>query len=88
MRVAIVNDLKLAQLALRRLVESADGSDDVIDALEDLADVHRRRLGRGIDRMGVVARPAAEVVVGIAVFFFAYSYAGPVIDMIERFAGR
>lgn len=69
------------------LVESADGSDDVVDALEDLADVHRRRLERGIHRMGVVARPTAEIVVGIAVFFFAYSYAGPVIDMIERFAG-
>ena len=69
------------------LVDAADGSDDVVDALDDIADLSRRRLGRGVERMGIVARPVAEVVVGVAVFFFAYSYVSPLLDYFERFLG-
>ena len=65
------------------LVEAADGSADIVEALDDVADVYRRRMERGIDRMGVVARPVAEVVIGVAVFFFAFSYIGPVLDLVK-----
>lgn len=70
------------------LVDMAEGSARTPQGLVDLAEVHRRRLDRGLDRMSVVARPVAELVVGVAVFFFAYSYAAPALDFLSWFQGH
>ena len=69
------------------LVEAAEGSSDTPRALEDMADVYRRRVDRGIDRAGVVARPVVEMVVGIAVLLFAYAYAAPFLDSLNWLRG-
>ncbi len=59
------------------LVESADGSEAVVLALEDVADIYRNRLERRLDHASVLVRPAAEIVVGLAVFGFVYSFLVP-----------
>jgi len=65
--------------SLRWLIESADGSEDVVRALEDVADIYRNRFERRLDHAAVLVRPAAEVVVGLAVFGFAYSFLVPLL---------
>jgi len=62
------------------LVETAEGSDASAKALDDVAAIYRNRLERGLDRMEVLVTPLAELVIGVAVFFFAYSYLVPLFD--------
>jgi general secretion pathway protein F len=62
------------------LVETAEGDDAAADALDDVAAVYRNRLDRGLDRMEVLVTPMAELVIGVAVFFFAYSYLIPLLE--------
>jgi type II secretory pathway component PulF len=70
------------------LVENAEGSASAADALGDLAVIYRQRLWRAVDRMSVVARPIAELVVGTAVFLFAYSLVVPTFELMKMFAVR
>jgi len=69
------------------LVESADGSDASAQALDDVAAIYRNRLERGLDRMEVLVTPLAELVIGIAVFFFAYSYLVPMFEYADGIFG-
>jgi len=68
---------RLFPRSLLWLVETAEGSEGAAKALDDVAVIYRNRLERGLDRMEVLVTPAAELVIGIAVFFFAYSYLVP-----------
>ena len=61
------------------LVESAQGSAGVSQAIDDLASLLRRRFERGLDRFTAWLRPAAEVVVGVVVLAFAYAYVIPLL---------
>ena len=54
-----------------------------MDALEDVADLYRGRLERRLDRTSVLVRPVAEVVVGVAVFGFVYSFLAPLFDFMD-----
>jgi type II secretory pathway component PulF len=69
------------------LIESAEGGPTVVDALEDVADLYRGRLERRLDRTTVLVRPIAEVVVGVAVFGFVFSFLGPLFDYMDILAG-
>ncbi|MEN8151365.1 MAG: type II secretion system F family protein [Planctomycetota bacterium] len=69
------------------LVETADGSEDSARALDDVAEIYRDRLDRGLDRMEVLVTPLAELVVGVAVFFFAYSYLVPLFETAGKIFG-
>jgi general secretion pathway protein F len=61
------------------LVESAHGSSGVAQALDDVGSLLRRRFERGLDRFTAWLRPCAEVVVGLVVLAFAYSYMVPLV---------
>ena len=61
------------------LVESAHGSNSVARALDDVGQLLRRRFERGLDRFTAWLRPAAELVVGLVVFAFAYAYLVPLV---------
>jgi general secretion pathway protein F len=65
------------------LVESAEGGPAVVDALEDIADIHRNRLDRRLDHASVLVRPFAELVIGVAVFGFVYSFLVPLFADTE-----
>ena len=49
----------------------------MVHALEDVDHIYRNRLERRLDHASILVRPAAEVVVGLAVFGFAYSFLVP-----------
>ncbi|MHC4847808.1 MAG: type II secretion system F family protein [Planctomycetota bacterium] len=62
------------------LIRSADGSRDLATALDDVSTIHRRRLGRAIDRVETMIVPLAEVILGGIVFLLAYSYIVPMFE--------
>ncbi len=65
------------------LVEAAEGTEDLPRALEDVSGVCVRRFERAVDRLSVLATPAAELVVGAIVFAFAYSFLAPLFEWAE-----
>ncbi len=65
------------------LVEAAEGTRDLPRALEDVGNICARRFERAVDRLAVLITPAAELVVGAAVFLFAYSFLAPLFEWAE-----
>ena len=61
------------------IAEGARGEDEAARALSDVAELLRRRFERGLDRFHVLARPVAEVAVGLVVLAFAYAYTVPLL---------
>jgi type II secretory pathway component PulF len=68
---------------LHWLVEAAEGTRDLPRALEDVGNVCARRFERAVDRLTVLITPMAELVVGAAVFFLAYSFLAPLFEWAE-----
>ena len=62
------------------LVEAAEGSKETPRALDDIGAVYARRLERAIDRLATVVTPVAELVIGVVVFFFAYTFLIPLVQ--------
>jgi general secretion pathway protein F len=52
--------------------------------LEDVARLYRRRLERRLDRFALLVRPAADLVLGVAVFGLAFSYMVPLFQYSFR----
>jgi general secretion pathway protein F len=65
------------------LVEAAEGTKDLPRALDDVGNVCSRRFERAVDRLTVLITPMAELVVGAAVFFLAYSFLVPLFEWAE-----
>ncbi len=65
------------------LVEAAEGTHDLPRALDDVSSICARRFERAIDRLSVLVTPAAELVIGAAVFLFAYSFLAPLFEWAE-----
>jgi type II secretory pathway component PulF len=65
------------------LVEAAEGTRDLPRALDDVGTVCARRFERGVDRLSVLVTPLAELVIGAAVFAFAYSFLAPLFEWAE-----
>ncbi len=68
-------------------LKGAEGAGEAEDALEDAAEVYRRRLDRRLDRFTLLVRPAAELVLGAVVFCFAFSYLVPLFQYTSRVIG-
>ena len=66
------------------IVEAAEKRGDAAGALDDVARIYRNRLARATDRASVVITPAAELLVGLAVFLLAYAFLAPLMDMTRR----
>jgi type II secretory pathway component PulF len=69
------------------MVETADGSESAVVALADVAEIYRRRLARGLDRFTVLLTPMAQLVLGVAVFLFAYSFVVPLLEYAGKVFG-
>ena len=61
------------------LVSAAEGTEGIGEALEDVARLYEQRLDRGLERFAVLVRPAAELLIGVVVFAFAYSFLVPLL---------
>ena len=62
------------------LVRTAQAANESERGLEDAARLYRRRLDRRIDRFTLLVRPAVELVLGVIVFVFAFSYILPLYE--------
>lgn len=69
------------------LLEAAEAGGELPAALEDVADLYERRLGRGVERFTTLVTPLAEILVGIAVFVLVYSYIVPLFEFHRRLFG-
>ncbi len=79
---------ELFEPSLLWLVETGETSGTAASALEDVAAIYRQRLSRGLDRCSILVRPALELVVGVAVFFVAYSFMVPLFEYANNVFGR
>ena len=59
------------------MVESSEGSGEVVGALEEVGAIYMRRLERAVDRISTLIVPLAEVVLGVLIFLLAYAYIVP-----------
>jgi len=79
----VLRDGNTFEPTLLWLVEAAEGTHDLPRALADVSNICARRFERAVDRLTVLITPAAELVVGAAVFFFAYSFLAPLFEWAE-----
>ncbi len=73
--------------ALMFLLRSAESCGTVPDALAEVARIYRQRLDRATDRLCMLIRPAAEVLLGIVVMLFALAYLFPALQFMEGIFG-
>lgn len=83
----VLEDANVFDPSVVWLLRGAEGAGDAEDALEDAAEVYRRRLDRRLDRFTLLVRPAAELVLGAVVFCFAFSYLVPLFQYTSRVIG-
>ena len=62
------------------LVEAMEGSGETAQALDDVSAIYRQRLERAVDRVTTLVTPVAELVIGVVVFVFAYSFMVPLLE--------
>jgi general secretion pathway protein F len=62
------------------LVDGAQSRGDAAGGVEDVAQIYAQRLDRSVQRMEVLARPAAELLIGAVVFALAYSFIVPLVQ--------
>ena len=79
----VLRDGNTFEPTLLWLVEAAEGTHDLPRALDDVSNICARRFERAVDRLTVLITPLAELVVGAAVFFFAYSFLAPLFEWAE-----
>jgi general secretion pathway protein F len=79
----VLRDAGTFEPTLLWLVEAAEGTRDLPRALDDVSQVCARRFERGVDRLSVLVTPLAELVIGGAVFLFAYSFLAPLFEWAE-----
>ena len=70
---------ELLEPSVAWLVEAAERSGCAADAFDDIAEIYRRRLDRGVERMTILVTPLAELVVGVVVFCCAFGYLLPLL---------
>jgi len=80
----LLRDASVLEPTLLWIVGAAEGTGETPRALEDVADVCAARLARAVDRLTTFATPAAELIVGLVVFLFAYSFLLPLFEYAER----
>jgi general secretion pathway protein F len=66
------------------LVRTSEEAHQPERGLEDVARLYRRRLERRLDRFALLVRPAADLILGIAVFGLAFSYLVPLFQYSFR----
>lgn len=79
----VLRDAGTFEPTLLWLVEAAEGTRDLPRALDDVSNVCARRFERAVDRLSVLITPLAELVIGAAVFLFAYSFLAPLFEWTE-----
>lgn len=70
--------------ALLFLLQSAERSATVPEALAEVARIYRQRLERATDRLCTLVRPAAEILLGLVVMAFALAYMFPALQFVDR----
>jgi type II secretory pathway component PulF len=78
-----LREAKAFEPTLLWLIEAAEGSRDTARALDDVAGICARRFERAVDRFTVLVGPAAELLIGVTVFLFAYSFLAPLFAWAE-----
>ncbi|MFQ5504548.1 MAG: type II secretion system F family protein, partial [Planctomycetota bacterium] len=62
----------------------SEGAGNSAAALDEIAEIYQRRLGRAVDRITVLATPLAELVVGLVLLGLVLCYVFPTIYFFQR----
>lgn len=84
---AVLEREELLPPSLAWLVAAAEERSEVAEGLTDVAAICRDRLDRAVDRLVVLVRPLAELVVGVAVFLLALSFLIPALELADQVFG-
>lgn len=69
------------------LLQSAERSATVPEALAEVARIYRQRLDRATDRLCTLVRPTAEILLGLVVMAFALAYMFPALQFVDGIFG-
>lgn len=76
----VLREHGLFDSVLSWMVESSEGSREVVGALGEVGAIYSRRLERSVDRVTTLIVPLAEVVLGVLIFMLAYAYVVPLFE--------